>query len=383
MASGYADWTRAIRLLGIDADGKPVTILADSTGRLYSLVTGEDAAGVLRAVRVDDDGRVIMVPRGQSGNYMLVDASGFLSAILKGEKADTSLVNVAVDDDGQMIMVPRGQSGHYMAIDSDGYMTAVLKGAYGAALRTIGLDDQGRITAYMVDDESQWGDVVKCGNAELAARLGSQISYDWRGKIVLVTDFARGLGGIYTRSIGTGGKVFLDPTKHLSGGYSVKMVGGSAWEYIASLYIGLDIPPTTRAGFCIRWTSDTALVYLEIQLHIYDGTTHHRGAIRISVNDLELQYQDSAGDWQKLDDFTPVLSGYAWQSLKLVIDTTTDTYIRALIGNTEHDMSAIAIYTNASATAPHIEAWVRLHSESGSNRYAWIDSLALTVAEPA
>ena len=45
MATGYPDWTRAIRLLGVDGDGNPITVLLDVDGRLYALITGEDESG--------------------------------------------------------------------------------------------------------------------------------------------------------------------------------------------------------------------------------------------------------------------------------------------------------------------------------------------------
>jgi hypothetical protein len=296
MGTGYPDWTRAIRLLGIDADGNPVTILVDEDGKLYSLITGQDADGVLRAVRVDDDGQMVMVPRGASGSYMDVDASGFLTTVMKGQYGanlrtlavdaggkleaiikgtdGAALRTIAVDTSGQIIMVPRGTSGNYMAIDADGYMTAVLKGAYGAALRTIGLDDEGRITAYMVDDESQWGDIVKTGNAELAARLGSPVAWDWRGKVIWWTDFEHGLTGLSTFSLGSGGDAVLDPSHSLSGGYSLKLIGGSSLAGYANVKVIVDTPPSPRLGFYARWSSDSEFDYLDLHMQIYDGAKY-------------------------------------------------------------------------------------------------------------
>jgi hypothetical protein len=270
-----------------------------------------------------------------------------------------------------------------LSVDSDGFLTAVLKGLLGTTLTTIAVDANGYLATYTLDDESQWGHVVRVGNAELAARLGSIATYDWRGQVVYATDFANGLGGLYTSALGTDGEVVLDASKHVSGGYSAKLVGGSASDYNAEMYIGFDIPPSDITGFCIRWASDSAFAYLEIGLHVYDGAIHHRGAIRISTADNELQYQDTDDSWEKIEDYTPVLTGYTWQGLKVVIDIDDGQFIRVLAAGTEHDISSETLYTAADLTAPHIEAWVRVVSESAENRYVWVDSMVLTVAETA
>lgn len=338
MTTGYPDWTRAIRLLAIDGDGNPVTILADEDGQLYSLIKGEDAGGTLRAVRVDDS--------------------------------------------GQMVMVPRGESGHYLAVDSDGFLTAVFKGLLNGTLTTVAVDDRGYLATYMVDDESQWGNVIKVGNAELAARLSSPVSYDWRGKVLWWTDFRDGIGGMHVATSGTGAAVALDPAHHMSGGYSVKLTGGSDGARYAYIHIAVDVPPTDRVGVYVRWSSDVEFDFLNLQMQIYDGAKYHEAYIRYDRGDNELDYSDSERAWQSLAAQKFHLSDGYWHGLKLVVDKATDKYVRALAGSTEHDMSALDMYNTASAVAQRLLCSVSLYSNSGDNDYAWIDAFVITVGEP-
>jgi len=112
-------------------------------------IQGSEAGVGLHTVAVDNLGQIIMVPRGNTGNYMAVDANGYLGAILKAAAEVTipgdvsvdqnsairtvqgvdgaTLRTVVVDADGQIIMVPRGNTGNYMAVDANGYLGAILK----------------------------------------------------------------------------------------------------------------------------------------------------------------------------------------------------------------------------------------------------------------
>ncbi len=147
MTKGYPDWTRAFLLLG-------------KYGETYLPV--------------------------------LLDASGNLYAVFKGDKGGGDLVNIKVDANGQLIMIPRGQNGNYLVVDASGYLTTVIKGDYAGALRTVKLDDQGRLSAFVIDSQDAWGQMLQVGNAELAARLGSIVRFDKRGIVMLMDNFDSG-----------------------------------------------------------------------------------------------------------------------------------------------------------------------------------------------
>ncbi len=123
MAEGLPDYTESMELKGAKADGSLVTVKSADDGSLYIVVVGSDGINLV-PVAVDASGQIIVVPRGQSGNYMSVDASGFLSTIIKGSSSG-SLVTVAVD--------------------ATGHILGVLQGDYAGALKTLAVDSQGRM----------------------------------------------------------------------------------------------------------------------------------------------------------------------------------------------------------------------------------------------
>ena len=134
-------------------------------------VQARDANALIRNLLVDSAGRLIVVPRGESGYYLNVDANGYMGAILKAEAAVSIAANVtveqddatrtvqgieganlrtlAVDSSGRLIAIMRGAAGYNVLVDSNGYLTSAMKGYDGSVYRTIKTDTSGRMEALM------------------------------------------------------------------------------------------------------------------------------------------------------------------------------------------------------------------------------------------
>lgn len=147
--SEQVDWLRAYALMGKYA-GEQIQIALGPGGLMYAVLRGEGPEGLV-TVKTDGAGRMIIVPRGESGYYLDVDESGATTTLIKGEKADETLKTVLVDGDG-------------------------------------------RLSAFMIDSSDAWGQMLAVGNAELASRTGSITQYDRRGQVILATNFSDGWG---------------------------------------------------------------------------------------------------------------------------------------------------------------------------------------------
>jgi len=426
MAEDFPDFTRAVRLLGIDEAGDLVTVLVDSAGNLGAIVKGlapgdvltavaVDASGriimvpygtttvsgtatvtqaakdrevqgadgeTLRTLAVDDSGQLVMVPRGQSGNYMSVDASGFLSALVKGIDGGSVLRTIAVDTSGQIVMVPRGQSGNYMAIDASGYMTAVLKGAHDATLTTIGVDANGRIDAFLMDGSDQWGQSLRVGNADLSVRLGSPVTWDWRGNVLYMHDFSTGYGPVQKTAHGTGAAVDLGPERAGFGGYGLTMTSGSAeWDYAqCRLYVGSN--PSKRIGIAARFAIDDNTGYVQVHVEHQVGAGSPYGSLWVDVANSQLQIYLAAGGWTNVGAVVVNTYGYTYCWLKLVIDQDTGYYERALYNETEIDLSAYPCPTLSSSYVGSIMASFVNYGRTAQNDVVYLDQVVLTVNEP-
>ena len=383
MASGYPDWTEPVLLMGQDPDGNLILVQVDADGQLTVPFKGLNPSAELVTIAVDADGQLFAVLRGANDVDVAVDASGFLSAILKGEKADTSLANIAIDDDGQLYTIIKGSSGNIVAVDSDGFITAVLKGDYEGSLTTIGLDDEGRITGYLVDDEDQWSEVVKVGNAELAARLGAPVSWDRRGQVLDLYTFKNGLGGVRTDTSGAGTDVAISPVYCLYDGYSALLDAGNTDGNTAKIAMRRAQNPSSRYGGQFSFATGSNYGFVQIFLKVYDGSTLSQGSVRIDVDADTFQLRNSAGTWIQLaSGVNLALEPHTWHRMKLVIDVSTGYYVRALLNNTEYDLTGYALNTPSSSTAPQLQMEAIAECEHVLGTEVYIDGLVLTAEEP-
>lgn len=296
MAAGYPDWTRAVRLLGIDADSNLITLRADDEGKLVIPIQGWD----------------------------------------------------------------------------------------GAALRTVKVDEEGRLSAFITDSTDAWGQMLEVGNAELAARLGSLRVYDRRGQSVLEHDFGKGLGIFALDGDGAGHAEALDPVYWRTGGYSVKLTGGSDGDREASVAGSLPVLPSAAIAAESSWSIDTDTNYVEMDIDYYDGTLRYLCKIRYDLSLEQLVLYDEDGFWVTLEgDIKVEPAANMFNYWKLVANVTSGSYVRVLLNGIEKDISAYPIRTGAAAVAPRMVITFLNNSEPASNDVVYLDSIAASVVEPA
>ncbi len=433
-------------LKGIDGGADLRTLLTDSSGRIIMVpygttqvsgtatVTQADSTrttqgidgATLRTIVVDSSGQLIMVPKGQSGYYLAVDASGFMTTILKGidggaalrtlltdtsgrvimvpygttQVAGTATVTqddsvremqgadgetlrtIVVDANGQMVMVPRGQSGNYLAIDSSGFMTAVLKGITDSTLTTIKVDTDGRIEAFSLDSEDQWGQTLKVGNAELAARTGSLVAWDRRGLVAYANDFRDGLGNASLYPEGTGAAITLSPDYFVSGGYSMKLVGGSDGNHRAYIRFMVETPPSLKLGLEICYSHVSDIEWMMAKIRCYTGGKQWDAAIRYHYADYRVQYLNASEVWTDMTNPHFSDGGQDFHRMKVVADFAEAKFMRVLYSGVETDLSAQGLFQYSTGWYSALWIVVELSSRSGNNDVAYLDSIVLTTGEP-
>ena len=404
MSTGFPDWTRAIVLLGWDG-ASFIPVLLDTDGNLNVLMRGEDGLGALHTVAVDVDGQIIMVPRGSTGNYMNVDASGFLTTILKGIDGATlrtlqvdgsgnlvalikgsdgvDLQTVAVDTDGQIIMVPRGNTGNYMAVDAAGFLTTVLKGTYGAVLTTVAVDANGKLNAFIYDTVDAWGRTSTVGLSEMAARLGSPITFDRSGQIVLMETFEQGLQRWTLSTSGAGAAIAASPVYSASGGYSLKCTAGSSFDWSTAATCKMGVLPVGRMGFAFAFSTPGLFDRIECMMYLYTGTTVYSLWWKYKDTNDKIYVVNSAAAEVEVGTLkiAPREAG-AFNVTKLIADLSTGRYVKLLLNATEIDLSAITMFSGADVTAPHISWLIWFHGRNALNDVIYLDNVFITAAEP-
>jgi hypothetical protein len=381
-----------LRTLLVDASGQAIMVprgnsgnylLVDASGFMTTVLKGLGADAALHTVMTDNAGQIIMVPRGSTGNYLLVDASGFMTTVLKGLGADAALHTVMTDNAGQIIMVPRGNTGNYMAVDVNGYLTAVLKGAFGGALNTIAVDASGRIEAFLIDSEDQWGMTVRTGNAGAAAKMGSMQNWDYRGQVYYQTAFENGAKPWLKYPAGTGSEIVIDPSMWLSGGYALKMTAGSDGTHNAYIEALIQRPPTGYTGCEIVWSKAGTTGYVLLELRLYIGGVIYWARLRYSNVDNRMEYWTSMGAWAFWGNPYFVSSQESFNRMKLVVDVVNHNYVRAMWGQTQQDMAGVPLYTPGGGFLNAMYVHIENTGRNASNDVVYLDRVILTAGEPS
>lgn len=285
-----------------------------------------------------------------------------------------AMLLVGVDGDGNPIGV---------LVDSDGNLNAILKGEGATGLQTISVDADGRIQVFVLDDENQWGDTLRIGNAELAGRMGSPVSWDWRGNVLLINTFGQGQGAIFHYHAGTGSSVECDPTTFLTDGFSLHCEGGDSDGDFAGYDGRLGVNPTGQFGFALAWSPDGNFEDLMIGLWINADGTGYLGRIRYTRATYKLEYFDSDGNYQLIASPLIATGSYGFNRVKLVVDLTAHTYLRCLWNSQEYDLSAYDLRVAAGLGEGTLEYQFRVDPGDNAQTGAYVDHHIVTVNEPA
>ncbi len=185
--------------------------------------------------------------------------------------------------------------------------------------------------------------------AELAARLDSIVSFDRRGNVFLLDDMEHGL--VKWNGTGTGGRgsVTNVNTGGLSGSHCLAIATGNQLNDVYQLDKYWPNIDATSIGCEFSFSSGAHTGIVDMTIYGFTGTTRYQGTILINCNTGTLQYKNSAGV------YTTVATGLSfwdssltWYTIKLVIDRSTNKYVRFLINDDTYDLSSQDLYSAAS-----------------------------------
>ncbi len=376
------DWLKGVVLLGkYGATYVPVAV--DASGNMYILMQGATPGGGLATIAVDALGQAIMVPRGQSGNYMAVDANGFLTAVLKALGADAALHTLASDNNGQLIMVPRGSSGNYMNVDASGFLTTILKGIYAGNLSTVAVDSAGRMVGVIPDVGGGWNSDVYIGLGELAARLGGLQRWDARGQLLYGLDFATGIPLNAAITLSAGCTITHAVGYGYNGGYCADFYTPAIASRLAELAFGVAPTASTKNGLEITFNASAQAGTLSLRIEVYTGANEYDYRIDWNLFSGAFQYMDSNGAMQNVPGVSIPLNTYTgMSSFKLAVNSTTVKYMRMLANNQQVDLSAYSGRSGAVNIQPQIIVRTRLTSYSVVAVHVYVDNVVVTHNEP-
>lgn len=271
-----------------------------------------------------------------------------------------------------------------VAVTEEGNLYVLLQGEDAdEVLRTVRLDDQGRLSAFIIDSVDAWNQMLTVGNAELAARLGSPLKYDRRGSIVVATDFSLGYGVWVKKYSGSDSAVTLTPDRFATGGYSVECLASAAGAADSGLCAVIPTLPSAGRGVSCLFSMFATMSYLEIDVYCYDGDDYFRAYAKYdhAAGELEIRDED-LGAKVVVEDVTIVPSPDVFNFFKVTFDTTTGMYKELLFNDVIKDLSAYKLETDESGTTPRLDITIKMHNRYGEADKVYIDSAIVTINEP-
>jgi len=219
--------------------------------------------------------------------------------------------------------------------------------------------------------------------AELAARLGSPVTYDRRGQVVWLDSGAFGLGPWVTTVDGTGAAVKVAVGALDASGYALELTAGSDAGASAQVFHRLGVLEAGRFGMEVAVSFVQAGNVCRFELLHYDGATE--SAARVQIDNLanELLIYGEGEGWVKIADLAGLGYQYGtYRSCKVVGDLETGYYVRLLFDDEEYDVSSHLLSAGPSAQAPTVEIQVNNLGRAGENDVLLVGRVILTVGEP-
>jgi hypothetical protein len=217
--------------------------------------------------------------------------------------------------------------------------------------------------------------------AELAARLGSIVTYDRRGKIVLLDDFESPV--LKCDKWGVYGSAVLDFTYPKSGSQCVKL---SLQDNALAQYLfrkRLSYISSPRLGAEISFVKPPSGSYLRLALTRLVNNRSYYGWVRFDFATGAIAYYSDIDTWMDfVTGLNETLEAWHYHTTKLVVDFNTNKYVRFLYAGQEYDLSSYAIPDQSTVAANYFAAQVWLKPKVQAAYDIYLDDFILTEEEP-
>lgn len=218
---------------------------------------------------------------------------------------------------------------------------------------------------------------------ELAARLGSIVTFERHGKALILDDFEASLLKWLISAAGVGASVGLSSEWAKNGAQSVKIVTSAVPGQDSHFYRTFGYPSSNRYGVEISFSPWSKSSYVRLRVVFRLAGTFWVFELKIRVTESEIYYFDDQEAWVlAYSGSTLDTSDRNSYTLKLVFNPTLGEYVRAIFNNTILDLSGIAGYSAPTVWNDYI--WVGLFTgtEATAGKTAYFDDFIFTYDEP-
>jgi len=220
--------------------------------------------------------------------------------------------------------------------------------------------------------------------AELAARMGSFVTFDRLGTVVWMDEFEGGLGSWEWGGSGANNAVYLSCEITLHGGLAALLHPGEVDDGEALIRHNLLYPVLGGIGFEAAFVPQANLKHVDLILFLYDGSRRY---------DYQARYDHVNGLVQVCipgDEYPPVgapgIMAEGWHShcmMKVVANSETGKYARVMFNGHTYDASEHMVYSSVDTdTRPSMVAYVAVRNTGAHLVDVPVDCVIVTQNEP-
>jgi hypothetical protein len=218
--------------------------------------------------------------------------------------------------------------------------------------------------------------------AELAARLGSLMSYDRRGDIFWSYGFNDGIGDFTELALGANAAVSLNNTYFHNPPYSLELKSGDAIGNLARISRLFPVPYNLTMGFAVavRPTATTDTCVIDV-MH-YTGSVLHYTNLIIDFANGQITISNQEDDPYTITTSVGYLSSsFVFNHFKLVVDLNDHTLVRFGLNDNNYSLAGYTMKNEASATAERIYFDVLNKNTAALSTEMYVDSIIITTNE--
>ena len=218
---------------------------------------------------------------------------------------------------------------------------------------------------------------------ELAARIGSIITFDRRGDVYWFDDFEGAILKWQALIVVPGEYPVLYSEQAGLGSQCVKFECPASALAHSVLKRNFSLVSTGKIG-AEMWlqTSEVDNCRFGFQIRIYDGVNETTCSFRYDLGAKTIEVETPSGWIEVLTGITMSQLGMFFLPIKIVCDMDSDYYTRLIVGNDEVDISEYPLYYVGTTTSKYLLLYPFLSGSSDGASEAYIDNFILTVNEP-
>ncbi len=228
-----------------------------------------------------------------------------------------------------------------------------------------------------------WYSFFDIDSAELAARLGSVVTFNRSGRVVHIDKCTHDPITWEVGEFGTGASVVLDSTKSFRHQTSIKLIAGSDGVGRAAISKNMPVIQLSQHGIEFTWSPSFNAYIVALAIIYFDGTNSYTFIVRCDMNAQTLKYWSSGGAYVDFATITDLAAKTKyWHITKLVVDLVNFEYVKFYLDDTEYDLADIAGQESADSATPHIEISVYHQGAPSGNPYIHVNDFIFTMDEP-